>query len=661
MREIPKQIPPRNGNFVDREIVLTAVKALAASATGNVTAVIKGLPRIGKTATAVEVMHQLHDRYRDGQLFCRLSDTTPIPDMLSSILTALGDGPEDIPVLWEARHGRYMSKTQGLRLLIVIDGAITAAQVAALEPADGRSLIVVTGRNSAADLSRGGRVFELEPFGPEDARELLTLIVGADRTAAEPAAVDRILALCANMPYALCVIGSLLAQNPKRPISALADLLSDDRRRSKALSLPEVFDAAYLSLTDTARRCYRALGLRSYGETLSRVALAAVVAAPIDDIDWAALELTNLHLTIERDGGFGVIDLIRIHARGIDDADAERETQENRLLDYFDRGLAAADCLIAPNRPWRITLFPSTDFPGLGTGEFTDAGGALDWMRREHDNIVAAAGYAFNAGHYALLVRWCVLLWPFQEHDKRLEAMQLMHTEYGIPAAQRLGMLEAESFLHTQLGYLHTWTRDAPTAIIWFEGGVRLARSCPPSPLVAELEASAEEGLGLALLIGGWIDQARTHLRRSYDLAIVIGDGRRIALISLHRAKTEEPELALTLLAVALRHFVEVDVNEPANRAKILTWQGRKLTEQGSSADTDPEPLLNEALTIMRQCHRRFDEAEILVALGEYTMMTENRDAALELYHAGREIYTELHFHDAAAAVDALIAAARER
>jgi len=659
---VPKQIPPRNGNFVDRKVILAAVKDLAGGATGNVTAVIKGLPRVGKSAVAVELMHRLHGGYRDGQLFCRLSDATPIPDLMSSILVALGDSAEDIPVLWEARHNRYLTKTLGLRLLIVIDGAVTAAQIAALEPADGRSLIVVTGRNSAADLSRGGQVFELDPFAPEDARELLTLIVGADRTAAEPAAVDRILVLCANMPFALCVVGSMLAQNPKRPIRVLADLLSDDQRRSTALSLPEVFDAAYRSLTDTARRCYRALGLRSYDQTLSRAALAAAVTESAEDIDWAAIELANLHLIIERDGGFGVIDLIRIHARGIDTTDAERETQENRVLDYFDRGLAAADSLIGPNRPWRIELFPDTDFPGPGTGEFTDVGGALDWMRREHDNMVAAAGYAFKAGQYALVVRWCVLLWPFQEHDKRLEAMQFMHTEYGIPAAQGLGMKEAESFLHTQLGYLHNWTRDAPNAITLFEEGVRLARSCPPSPLVAELEASAEEGLGLALLIGGEIDQARIHLRRSYDLAIVIDDGRRIALISLHRAKTEEPELALTLLAVALRHFVEVDVNEPANRAKILTWQGRKLIEQGSAEPAlDPEPLLNEALTIMRQCHRRFDEAEILVALGEYAMTTGNRGSALGLYQAGREIYTELHFHDAAAAVDALIAAARER
>ncbi|WP_280276709.1 NB-ARC domain-containing protein [Nocardia wallacei] len=645
--DVPRQIPPRNGNFVDRHAVLAAVEEHAAGSVGNATVVIKGLPGVGKTAVVTELMHRLSEGYHGGQLFHRLSDATSIPDLLANSLVALGVRREDLPDLPEARHGHYLTLTRGRRMLVVLDGAATAAQVSWLEPADGGSLIVVTGRNSAADLSRGGRVFELDPLPGDEARELLGRIVGPERVAAEPEAAERILVLCANMPFALCVVGSLIAQHPARRIGSFADLLSSDRRRSTALSLPEIFDAAYTSLSETARECYRALGLRSHAGTLSSAALTAALNLPADEVDWCAIELANLHLITERDRGYEINDLVRVHARGL--ADGERDRREERLIDYYDRGLKAADTLLAPNRPWRNLLFPAVRFPGPGTGEFSDAEGAREWLRREHDNLVTAAEYALGAGRDALVARWSVLLWPFQEQDKRLDAMLAVNA-HGITAAERSNLAEAASFLHTQAGFVHYWRRAAPQAVASFERGVQAARRLPPSRLAAQLEASALEGLGLAQLVGGSVEAARDTLRHNYELARGIGDGRRLALAAFHRAKVEEPSLALTLLADAHDFFAAAASPEPDNAAKILAWRGRKLLEQGGTVSV-AEELLEAALSVMRRRRRRFDEAEILVALGDCALAAGDRATAVERYRAGHSIYSELAFRSIAAVV----------
>ncbi|MFI5783328.1 NB-ARC domain-containing protein [Nocardia sp. NPDC051570] len=652
---VPSQIPPRNGNFVDRETVFAAVRDYVTATTGNVTVVVKGMPRVGKTAAVTEWMHRFHGNYRDGQLFCQLTESTVMADVLLDVLVALGDPRDGVPDRAEARRNRYLTLTRGRRLLVVIDGAVTAAQVAWLEPADGSSLVIVTGRNSASDLSRGGRVFELGPLPSADARDLFVRIVGVDRAAAEPEAVERIRILCGNMPFALCVVGSMLAQRCEQRIGQLADLLSDDDRRSAVLSLPEIFGAAYDSLSETAQRCYRVLGLRAHDGTVSTAALSAILDLPAADIAWSMLELANLHLVTERANCYAVIDLVRVHARGIQDDDATRNRRETHLLAYYDCGLAAADTLIAPNRPWRNLLWPSSVFPGPGTGEFaeTDAEGAREWLRREHDNILAAAKYAFDIGRYQLVVRWCVLLWPFQEQDKRIDAMLTMH-DFGVPAVERSGMTAAASFLQTQRGFPHYWRRAAAQAAAAFERGLQAARSCPSSPLSLQLEASALEGLGLALLVGGLVSEARITLRHNFELARRIDDERRLAIAALHLAKVEPPQCALELLALTDAYLEHAD--EPDNRAKALAWRGRKLLELGPGAEA--ERLLTEALAIMRHRRRRFDEAEILVTLSECAAATGDSARALEHYRAARNIYAEWGFHDLVATVDAAIRAA---
>jgi tetratricopeptide (TPR) repeat protein len=649
-------VPPRNRNYVDRVQVLEAVRRLAGAGDGNVIALFKGLAGVGKTAVATHLAYELEQMYPDGRLYFSLSDglddAVSESDCLMEALVALGDRQEDIPDRLEARRNRYWARTAGRRLMVVIDGAVTAGQVRTLQPAEGQSLVMVTERRPAMDLSAGGvLVFELPRLDDDSARELLTRIVGAERAAAEPEAFDRLLAICDNLPRALCIVGELVRQRAGRSIAAVADLLRAEKRRSEVLAT--LFEVVYRELDATAARCYRALGIRSHAGFVGVPALAAVLGLPADDIAWAMRELADLCLVDESDRGYRAADIVRRHARSIDDrGEGERAEDENRWLRYYDQHIGAADVLLAPARPWRALLL-HTSYPRSGTPEFGTADQARAWLRREMPNIVAATEYAFAAGRDDLVARWCVLLWAFHEKEKNLDAMHAMH-ESGVAAARRSGNHAVCSLLSMQIGFRHYWLRELDAAAAALATAVRLARQLPVSAAAVQLEASALEGLGLVRVAQGRPGDAREALRRNHQIAGDIGDPRRIALAAFHLAKAEEPAGALELLDQAETIFAHLDVDETENLAKVQGWRGRKLVEQGR-ADPARQPLL-AALAVMRERRRRFDEAEILVALGDCARALADAAEAVRCYQGALEIYTELCFGELVAEVQARIA-----
>ncbi|MCM6778244.1 tetratricopeptide repeat protein [Nocardia sp. CDC159] len=659
--EVPRQLPPWNSNHVDREDELDRVERLVRDGSGNVTVIFRGARGVGTTSVATAVMHRLSQRFPDGQLFYPLADgdTPPsVSDLLADGLIALGDRRDELPDLPEARYGRYLTKTRGRRMAVFVDGALTAGQVRWLCPADGPSLLVITARNAALDLGVGTTVIDVPTLPDAAARELLIRIVGDDRIDREPEAVNRILALCDNLPAAICVVGGMLARHPQRSIARVAELLNDEHRRSEVLGLPEIYDAAYEDLSDDAKRCYLLLGLRSHAGWLRTAAIEAALGMPRDEIDWAMLELAEHFLVVEQNDGYRAVSSVRTHARSVAKRlGAEQEKCEENLIRYFDRALCHADVLLAPARPWRALLFPDVAFPGPGVGEFDDADAARTWLRSELANIAAAAEYAFHAGRDRLLIRWCVLLWAFHEKDKHLDAMRAMHL-HAIAAAARSGDRAGESLLRTQLGFLHYWLRELAEATIEFETAAHTAGALDGS-VATQLEASALEGLGLTLLARQRPDPARAVLRRNLELAHGIGDTRRIALASLHLAKAEDPDRALDLLAQADAIFGAATYDETENRAKVLAGRGRALVRLGRWGEA--ETALESALAVMRERRRRFDEAEILVALGDCRLAAGSRSAAVDRYRAGLEIYDELCFTESAAVVSARVASAENR
>ncbi|GAB2511145.1 hypothetical protein [Nocardia heshunensis] len=653
---VPRQLPQRNRNHVDREEILTDAAVRARSTAGNSTVVFTGLHGIGKSHTAIEFAHRLAGEYPDGQLLCTLPDgpqgDSQFSDVIAQLLQGLGDRPEDIPDRRDALLGRYHTRTAELRLLIVIDNVKTKAQIRSLCPADGASLLVVAGAGAATDLNgKGVVVCELDQLTDDDANELLGRLVGFDRIAAEPEAAHRILRLCGNVPRAVEIAAGMLAAHPNRAVATVAELLSDEGRRSQQLSLPEIFGTAYDAVSELAQQCYRVFGLHGHDGWLHVDAVVAAVGVARGETLCALVELANLHLVTERDGGFQAIDLMRVHARTVPVLGGERERAELALLTYFGRRLRAADVVLAPARPWRRLLLVEND---SGAGEFADAGAARTWVARELPNLVAAALHAETAGEPEYLVHWCVLLWSFHEKDKHLDTMRALHLR-AIPAAHRAGEHALASLLLAQMGFLHYWLRELSEATAHFEQAAQLAAALEPSEAARQLEASAVEGLGLALLARNDVAAARDAMRRNYQLARALGDPRRIALAALHGGKAEDPAAALRLFDEAAGLFGDLDSDETENLAKVALWRGRKLVALGDLDTARTE--FDAAETVMRERGRPFDEAEILVSRAELAARAGGREEAGELYRQARSRYEALCFAESVAAVDAALAA----
>src|SRR5262249_59395118 len=109
----------------------------------------------------------------------------------------------------------------------------------------------------------------LDLLTDEEARQLLARILGADRVAADPAAVKEIITRCAHLPLALALVAARAAVGPHGGLRLLAEELRDTQQRWQLLTGDEpttdvqaVFSWSYQALTPPPARLYPPLRLR---------------------------------------------------------------------------------------------------------------------------------------------------------------------------------------------------------------------------------------------------------------------------------------------------------------------------------------------------------------------------------------------------------------
>jgi hypothetical protein len=126
----------------------------------------------------------------------------------------------------------YLSVLRGKRVLIVLDNALDADQVAPLVPPETCALIVTARRRIAlASLDR----VDLDLLASHEAVGLLQSIVGDGR--ATDAELSRIAELCGLLPLALRVAGMFLAANPHWSAADFMAALANERERLDRLRL----------------------------------------------------------------------------------------------------------------------------------------------------------------------------------------------------------------------------------------------------------------------------------------------------------------------------------------------------------------------------------------------------------------------------------------
>jgi hypothetical protein len=248
---VPRQLPPAITGFVGRSAVLAELDGLlpgAAAATGTVVIpAITGTAGVGKTALALHWAHRVARCFPDGQLHANLRGFDPAgppvrPDQaIRRMLAALDVPLEHVPIDLEDQVVMYRSLLADRRMLIMLDNVRDAAQVRPLLPASPGSLVIVTSRNQLTGLAAtaGAHLITLDVLTDAEAANMLSARLGAERTGAEPGAVQDLVRLCAGLPLALAVAAARVAARPGLPLATLAAELRDTRRRLRALDTGE--------------------------------------------------------------------------------------------------------------------------------------------------------------------------------------------------------------------------------------------------------------------------------------------------------------------------------------------------------------------------------------------------------------------------------------
>ncbi|WP_257786123.1 tetratricopeptide repeat protein [Actinoalloteichus hymeniacidonis] len=638
----PRQVPHSSGHFTGRVAEIDLLNALRTDhQTRRLVLAMSGLGGVGKSTLARRWLHQIWPHTGDGQFYAELggfsggSPASPTK-VLAGFLRSMGVGEEQIPADLADRAALFRTLTADKAVAVLLDDAATAAQVRPLLPSSSRSVVVVTSRMRLVGLSlEGCRFVELRPLDESSSVELLTNIVGAQRTDAEPAVTTALARQCAGLPVALSVAGARLAARPRQPIRRLvAELSSSDKRLSRlavdAMSVDAVFDLSYRNLEPEVAEVYRLVGWhpgREYGAAV----IAAVAGLPVDVVEELLAGLAEASMLEEpAEGRFRQHDLLRLHAAA--QCDHARGVQWVRAMaEYYLRRAVGADLVVVPLRP---RVGPVYATARSAPPAFDSAAAALGWLRLERENLSVVLEQAVQHEWFELAWQLSESLWGLFLHSRRAEE-SLAAIRLGIDAARRCGHVLGEATLMGQEVFVLLEIGSTDAALQSGTEALTLAHRVGDR----QLEASALAHLGEAARKRCHFTDALDYLRRSLDLEEGPGATRGAAfrhrsiarvLLDLDRVDEaiEEFECARRLLTA---------IPDQVGAARIAMFLGGARLRAGRP--TEAESALAEALTVMESGGSPFYQAEAHRGLGEVAEYRGDQAKAEHHYRRALDLY----------------------
>ncbi|MGA8115253.1 MAG: tetratricopeptide repeat protein, partial [Actinocatenispora sp.] len=638
---------------------------------------VDGAAGVGKTALALQWAHRVRDRFPDGQLYVNLHGYGPGAPadpgvVLVQFLGALGVPAEEVPTDVEARAGLLRSTLAGRRILLVLDNARSAGQVRPLLPGDPACVVLVTSRNQLGGLSvrDGAHRVSLDRLDDAESTALLARFVGAERLAAEPAAVAGIVRQCAGLPLALSLVGDLATR--ERTLPEAAAELADHRTRlevladeDEATSVRAVFSWSYRTLDPEVARLFRLLALHP-GPDLDLPAATALAGLPVPHTRRLVATLTGGHLLEQRrPGRYEFHDLLRVYARDLADrheSDPDRRAAVTRLLDHYLRVAVAAARALDPGGgvvPGGLAAASDVTFP--------DQAGALAWLNTERPNLLAATAVAATEGRPSFASDLSDTLWRYLHqaafhgdaltvHGEALAVARaagdeirqsralfglgtvndrLGHTDEAIAQlvhAAALSEANGDHFGNAQarnyLGLIHTATGDAALALRDHERALELYRHADNQVG----EGSSLNNLGLVCRRLDRTEDALRHFQQAQAITRRVGDRateggatNNIGLILRRLGRYED----------ALRHFR--DALEIAREIGHREGEGFAASNVGSACAAlgryaEAREHQRTALRLGHQIGMPALQGKALNQLGRIDELTGDNAAAAERY-----------------------------
>jgi tetratricopeptide (TPR) repeat protein len=642
----PSQLPPPVP-LMGRDADLQAMDVARRSRV----VLLTGPPGVGKTALAVNWAHMVRADFPDGVLLADLRGHAAdgpgtVSEALGRFLRALGIDTRQAPTDLAELTGLYRSIMIDKQMLVILDDALTAAQVSPLLPSCPASVAVVTSRQRLSSLvARGAQVIQLDRLDADAALELLGRTIGSERALAEGPAARALVELCGGLPLALCIAGARLAARSRWPVSEMVEAMIHERERLAALTMEEdmpvrtALDLSYGALPAEAARLYRLMGLFPGTHFDSGVA-AAAMAIPRANAKRLLGLLTDANLLDDAAGGqYRFHDLTRLHARETADQREPQAAQEEairRMLDWFLVAARSASVTVLPYRE-DSDLTLDIRYEPAEPLQFASSGTAIDWLDRELPNVLAAVRLAVRYRQWQAAWQLADVMWPVflyrGRHAERLEFDRL-----GLDAARAGSDALGEAKMLYRIGVAvmddgqfdqaETYIRQAMTAWQRLGRRDRMAGSLRRLGYVAMARRRPGEATD-------WFAQALAAYRE-------VGDDRHIAvtLSNLGDAliETDRPQEAIGALDEA--RSLLANFPDPHSQGNALTRLGRAHERAGHTETA--ASYLREALQIMREIGSARGEADALVALGDLDGRAGRDDEARTRYAEAQRVLVSL-------------------
>ncbi|MFD9698210.1 BTAD domain-containing putative transcriptional regulator [Lentzea sp. NPDC059081] len=646
-RDVPRQVPPDVAGFVGRRELLRQIDELTDPARPDAHAVpilvLAGPPGAGKTALVVHAAHRLAARFPDGQLYLDLrghSTSPPVTpaDGLTRLLRATGVPPERIPAEMDDQSALLRSVLGDRRVLVVLDNAASPDQVRPLLPGTPNCVVLVTSRDNLNGLVaiNGARRLPVGMLSEQEARDLLTTMLGLGRVEADLTAADDLAAACGHLPLALRIAAAnvdLLGLDVAEHVRELRD---SDRLAAMAIEGDEqaavylTFDLSYGVLEPEVARCFRLLSLVP-GPDFDTYAAANLAGVPRASAARVLTRLATANLIQVRSRGrYHFHDLINEFARTKCEAEDSAEDRRRALTRLF--GMYLGTTRSAETLAHRTSGVPGTaadpGWPALST-----PAQARQWLQDEAANITALV--CDTSGVSATLPTWELakeLNAYFQR--QRLDVMWRASLTAAATAAGERGDVPARAEVETGLARLefhqsqHALARAhfSRASVLFNEVGDRSG------------EARALSGVGSVTFDEGDHDSATGYFRRAAALFEQAGDSAGL-VTALHN-------LGVALMTTG-RNAEAVDRYEAARKltgspdlkpmdARLLSSIG--ITDLWRGRLSDALPKLQDALATMQELGYPQYASEVLRGIAEVHLEADRFEQADEIGRQALEI-----------------------
>ncbi|MCA9923291.1 MAG: protein kinase [Anaerolineales bacterium] len=232
----PFQVPPQIPHFTGRHDVLrTLIDKLTHPENGRILGIV-GYGGVGKTAVAIQAVHQLRDAFPDGILWAQLNYSTPEAELVKF---AAGFGQAEAVSRQYTLHQKsefVRSILANKKVLVVLDQVEDSEQVKALIPSGPDNMTLITTRNGKMLTSLDADIIPLRTFDENESMALLRNIVGRQRLRDEQDAARQLAHLVGGLPLALSIVAGFLSDAADLSIAEYVDLLTDEQTRLANLS-----------------------------------------------------------------------------------------------------------------------------------------------------------------------------------------------------------------------------------------------------------------------------------------------------------------------------------------------------------------------------------------------------------------------------------------